>query len=191
MKSWIGMTENMMTSSNKNIFRGAGCVRGIHRSPVNSPHKGQWRGAMFFICVWTNDWLNNRDAGDLRRDRAHYDVTVMIQRNETNEPNHTNFAISHNTRPKRLCFPPKNLQHKFYTSEGRNHRNTTIFTRNKAFGSLETFSNGTDFILLSICHSLLWFYHHGMSMSDWFVWEPTQVITFDTIWYTNNTHHKR
>ena len=46
-------------------------VRGIHRSPVNSPHKGQWRGA------WTNGWVNNRDAGDLRRHRAHYDDTVM------------------------------------------------------------------------------------------------------------------
>ena len=31
-------------------------VRGIHRSPVNSPHKGQWRGALMFslICVWIN-----------------------------------------------------------------------------------------------------------------------------------------
>ena len=54
-------------------------VRGIHRSPVNSPHKGQWRGALMFslICVWINDWVNNREAGDLRRYRAHYDVTVM------------------------------------------------------------------------------------------------------------------
>ena len=50
-------------------------VRGIHRSPVNSPHKGQWRGAL--ICVWINDWVNNREAGDLRRYRAHYDVIVM------------------------------------------------------------------------------------------------------------------
>ena len=55
-------------------------VRGIHRSPVNSPHKGQWRGALMFslICVWINDWVNNREAGDLRRYRAHYDVIVMI-----------------------------------------------------------------------------------------------------------------
>ena len=44
-------------------------VRGIHRSPVNSPHKGQWRGALMFslICVWRNGWVNNRGAGDLRR----------------------------------------------------------------------------------------------------------------------------
>ena len=56
-------------------------VLGIHRSPVNSPHKGQWLGALMFslICVWINGWANNREAGDLRRYRAHYDVTVMQQ----------------------------------------------------------------------------------------------------------------
>ena len=54
-------------------------VRGIHRSPVNSPHKGQWRGAFMFslICVWINGWVNNREVGDLRRYRAHYDLIVM------------------------------------------------------------------------------------------------------------------
>ena len=55
-------------------------VRGIHRSPVNSPHKGQWRGALVFslICAWINGWVNNREAGALRRQRAHYDVIVMF-----------------------------------------------------------------------------------------------------------------
>ena len=54
-------------------------VRGIHRSPVNSPHKGQCRGALVFslICAWINSWVNNREAGDLRRHCAHYDVTIM------------------------------------------------------------------------------------------------------------------
>ena len=54
-------------------------VRGIHRSPVNSPHKGQWRGALMFtlICTRIKGWVNNREAGDLRRYRGHYDVTVM------------------------------------------------------------------------------------------------------------------
>ena len=48
--------------------------------PVNSPHKGQWRGALMFslICARINDWVNNRDAGDLRRHRGHNDVIVMI-----------------------------------------------------------------------------------------------------------------
>ena len=56
-------------------------VRGIHRSPMNSPHKGQWRGALMIslIYVWINGWVNNREAGDLRRYRAHYDVTVMLR----------------------------------------------------------------------------------------------------------------
>ena len=55
-------------------------VWGIHRSPVNSPHKVQWRGGLMFslICVWINGWVNNREAGDLRRYRAHYDVTLMV-----------------------------------------------------------------------------------------------------------------
>ena len=54
-------------------------VRGIHRPLVDSPHKGQWRGALMFslIFAWTYGWPSNQDAGDLRRHRAHYDVTVM------------------------------------------------------------------------------------------------------------------
>ena len=54
-------------------------VRGIHRSPVNSPHKGQWRGALMFslICARINGWVK-REAGDSRRHRALYDVTAMV-----------------------------------------------------------------------------------------------------------------
>ena len=50
-------------------------------SPVTGefPHKGQRRGALMFslICAWISGWVNNREAGDLRRHRAQYDVTVM------------------------------------------------------------------------------------------------------------------
>ena len=54
-------------------------VLGIHRSPVNSPHKSRWRGALMFslICAWIKGWVNNRKAGDLRCNRARYDVSVM------------------------------------------------------------------------------------------------------------------
>ena len=47
----------------------------------NSPHNDQWRGASIFslICTWTSDWVNNRDADDLRRHRSHYDVPVMVR----------------------------------------------------------------------------------------------------------------
>ena len=55
-------------------------ARGIHRWAVNSPHKGQWRGALMFslISAWINSWANNHEAGDLIHHRAHYDVTVML-----------------------------------------------------------------------------------------------------------------
>ena len=52
----------------------------------NSPIIGEfhsqrpWRGALMFslICAWINRWANNREAGDLRRHQAHYDVSVII-----------------------------------------------------------------------------------------------------------------
>ena len=76
-------------------------LRGIHRSPVNSPHKGQWRGALKFtlICARINGWVNNREAGDLRRYRAHYDVIVMREINKeiTLSWAHKQFANSANT----------------------------------------------------------------------------------------------
>ena len=54
-------------------------VKWIHQSLVDSPHKGQWRTASAFslICLWTNGWAHNRNAGILRRHGAHYDATVM------------------------------------------------------------------------------------------------------------------
>ena len=52
---------------------------------VDSPHKGQWRGALMFslFCAWRNGWANKRDAGDLRRHRAYYDVAVMYTETRT------------------------------------------------------------------------------------------------------------
>ena len=54
-------------------------VQVIQRSLVNSPHKGQWRGALMFslICSWTKGWVNKWDTSDLRHYWADYDVTVM------------------------------------------------------------------------------------------------------------------
>ena len=55
-------------------------MHGIHQTPVNCLHKGQWRGALMFslICAWMNGWVNKCEAGDLRCHHAHYDVTVMM-----------------------------------------------------------------------------------------------------------------
>ena len=80
-------------------------VSGIHLSPVDSPHKGQWRRPLMFslICPWTNGWANTRETGDLRRHRPHYNVTVMIltvwykvYRNIENEETqfHTNLDLT-------------------------------------------------------------------------------------------------
>ena len=54
-------------------------VQGIHQSPVNSPYKGQWCRALVFSLSWgwTNGWVNNHKAGDLRCHHAPYDVTAM------------------------------------------------------------------------------------------------------------------
>ena len=54
-------------------------VRGSHWPLVNSPDRGQWRGALMFslIHAWINDWVNDREAGDLRRHGAHYNVSIM------------------------------------------------------------------------------------------------------------------
>ena len=69
--------------------------------PVNSPHKGQWRGALMFtlICARIYDWVNNHEAGDLRRHLDHYDVSVMEFRVHT--PVH--WATTESDNGSRLC----------------------------------------------------------------------------------------
>ena len=72
--------------------------------------KASDNGALMFslICTWTNSWVHNRDAGDLRRYRAHYEVTVMHKTSQVHETlstlhdqhpgkcySITNFIISH------------------------------------------------------------------------------------------------
>ena len=57
-----------MMSWNGNVFRVTG-----------HSHNGQWRRALMFSLLWVciNGWVNNREAGDLRRYRADYDIIVM------------------------------------------------------------------------------------------------------------------
>ena len=72
----------MMTSSNGNIFRVTGPLCGgftvIGEFPSQRPVT--WNIDFFFICAWTNGWVNNRDGGDLRRHRAPYDVTGRMDK---------------------------------------------------------------------------------------------------------------
>ena len=70
----------MMTSSNGNIFRVTGHLcgefTGRGESPAQRPVTGSFDVSL--ICARINDWVNNREAGDLRRHRGHYDVNVML-----------------------------------------------------------------------------------------------------------------
>ena len=69
-------------------------VRGIHWSPVDSPHKGQWRGTLTFsLITGTNTWAINGDTGDLRRHRAHHDVILIWE------------YYTLKLQPKLLCVP--------------------------------------------------------------------------------------
>ena len=97
--------HQMETFSTSLVF-----VRGIHRSSANSPHKSQWRGALVFslICAWINGCANNREAGDLRRHRDHYDVTVMPSKHQAIRNCHTDLTVTSVTS---LIIPVQPLTH--------------------------------------------------------------------------------
>ena len=118
----------MMTSSNGNIFRVTGSfVRGIHRSPVNSQHKGQWRGALMFslICAWINGWVNNREAGGLRRNRAHYHVIVMCEDFGEYWPHYNSTALWKSCL--HLCLLISRIAEEGHQLRGHNDRQCLIF----------------------------------------------------------------
>ena len=75
---WMGHYVLQWKHSDVIKWKHIPCYRPFVRGPVNSPHKGQWRGALmlFFFCAWTNGWVNNPSAV-FRRHRAHYGVTVI------------------------------------------------------------------------------------------------------------------
>ena len=71
----------MMTSSNWNIFRVTGHLCGEFTDhqwiPLTKASNAElW--CFLWSAPWINGWVNNGEAGDLRRHRAHYDVIVMV-----------------------------------------------------------------------------------------------------------------
>ena len=74
-----------MTSSNGNIFRVTGHLCGKFTGPGEFPAQRPVARSfdVFFDLRLNNDWVSNRDAGDLRRHRGHCDVNVMKQYNTT------------------------------------------------------------------------------------------------------------
>ena len=69
---------NMMTSSNGNIFRVTGPLYGEFTGPGEFPtQRPVTRSFDVFFDLRLNKRLSNREAGDLRCYRGHYDVIVM------------------------------------------------------------------------------------------------------------------
>ena len=70
----------MMTSSNGNFFRVTGHLCGEFTGPgeflAQRPVTRSFD--VYFDMRPKNGWINNGEAGDLRRYLAHYDVIVMI-----------------------------------------------------------------------------------------------------------------
>ena len=68
-----------MTSSNGNIFRVTGPLCGEFTGPGEFPTQRPVTQSfdVFFDLRLINVWVNNREAGNLRRNRGHYDVIVM------------------------------------------------------------------------------------------------------------------
>ena len=104
----------MMTSSNGNIFRVTGLLCGEITGPRWIPRTKAsdaelW--CVFFICVWINGWVNNREVGDLRRYHAHYDVTVMVV-TLNNRTVHNSYQHSHESilgsSQQQWRYPPVN-----------------------------------------------------------------------------------
>ena len=81
--SSLTLSDHMMTSSNGNIFRVTGPLCGEFTGPrwiplTKASDAEPW--CSLWSAPWINGWVNNREAGDLRRHRAHYDVFVMQRR---------------------------------------------------------------------------------------------------------------
>ena len=72
----------------------------------NSPATGEFPSQrpvtrIFFICVWINGWVNNREVDDLRRHRDQYDVIVI--RCDRRTHNIWVFDIHHRQQLVGLC----------------------------------------------------------------------------------------
>ena len=79
-KTYTPIAFFTMTSSNGNIFRVTGPLCGEftgHRSLPRTKASDAELWCFLWSAPWGNGWVNNREAGDLRRQRAHYDVIVM------------------------------------------------------------------------------------------------------------------
>ena len=98
---------DMVTSSNGNIFRVTGHLCGEFTGPDEVPAQRPVTRSfdVFFVLRLNNDWVNNREAGDLRRNRAHYDVIVMELWARSTYQGHGQVITSHRYCGMKLFVP--------------------------------------------------------------------------------------
>ena len=83
--TWSARYVFMMTSSNGNILRATGHLCGEFTGGRWIPRTKASDAELWcfsLICASINGWVNNREAGELKRHRAHYDFIVMYARYE-------------------------------------------------------------------------------------------------------------
>ena len=99
------IVQLMMTSSNGNIFCVTGLLRGEfagHRwIPRTKTSDAELR--CFLWSTWINGWVHNLEAGDLRRNRAHYYVTVMSHNGVGLSKPYSSFSGSNTCKFKTIC----------------------------------------------------------------------------------------
>ena len=76
------LLPHIMTSSNGNIFRVTGPLCGEFTGTSEFPSQRPVTRSFVVFFDLHLEWVNNGEAGDLRRHRAHYDVIVMISKGQ-------------------------------------------------------------------------------------------------------------
>ena len=96
----MGTGFDMMTSSNGNIFSVTGPLCGEFTGPGEFPTQRpvtQSFDVFFDLCL-NNGWVNNREAGDLRRHCGHYDVNVMNNYFNTSRSRYLCFVLPYDVK---------------------------------------------------------------------------------------------
>ena len=69
---WVGCVNSWWRHQMETFSALLTICAGNSLVPGEFPHKGQWRGAVMLSLIYV--WID-RETGDLRRYRTHYDVT--------------------------------------------------------------------------------------------------------------------
>ena len=170
---------------------------------MNSPHKGQWRGALVFslICTRINGWVNNREADDFRRHRAHYYVIVMMGLCRPNEEKFISYwkgglNLSHMPCTAQLGGPVLKASGQVqYTPFGPGDKSPKITDQHTAGGSVSQLSQltklspwltlSTKDITTSFWYYNTWFWFLSNQIMDLYHFSPNRIQSVHLLWKTN------